>query len=327
MKYVIYGAGAIGGIIGGRLFEQGHDVTLICRGAQLDAVRRDGLTVKAPDGTANFRVPAVAHPAEIAFAPDDVVFLAMKTQDSEGALRELAAVAPPEIAIVCAQNGVDNERMALRRFARVYGMLVFMPGTFLDPGVIVNHASGAWGVLDVGRYPSGTDATIERVAGDLTGAGFSSSAVPAIMRWKHAKLLGNLLNAFVAACGTDARAPEFTGAVRAEALACFAAAGIDCAADEEMHQRRLASGMQVGRVEGAARDGGSSWQSLARGLPTIETDYLNGEIVMLGRLHGVPTPCNLALQVIANRMAREHQEVGSFPLDELRRIAEEPRPA
>ena len=322
MKYVVYGAGAIGGIIGARLFEQGHDTVLICRGAQLDAIHRNGLTVKTPGDAANFRVRAVAHPSEIEFAPDDVVFLAMKTQDTEGALRDLAAVAPTEIAIVCAQNGVENERMALRPFARVYGMLVFMPGTFLEPGVIVNHSSGVWGVLDVGCYPSGTDVTIERVAADLIGAGFSSRAVSSIMRWKYAKLLGNLNNAFVAACGTDARAPEFIQAVRAEALACYAAARVDCATDDEMHQRRVASGMQYGPVEGAPRDGGSSWQSLARGLPTIEADYLNGEIVMLGRLHGVPTPCNLALQVVANRMAREHRPAGSCPLDELQRLAE-----
>ena len=326
MRYVVYGAGAIGGIIGARLFEQGHDVVLICRGTQLDAVRRDGLTVKTPDGAANFRVRAVASPTEIEFTRDDVVFLAMKSQDTEGALRDLAAVAPAQVAIVCAQNGVDNERMALRRFARVYGMLVFMPGTFLEPGVIINHSSGAWGVLDVGRYPSGTDAPIELVAADLTSAGFSSRAVPAIMRWKYAKLLGNLNNAFIAACGTDAREPEFTGAVRAEALACYAAAGIDCASDEEMHERRLASRMRYAPVEGAARDGGSSWQSLARGLPTIETDYLNGEIVMLGRLHGIPTPCNLALQLVGNRMARERRSAGSFPLDELRSIADGMRP-
>jgi 2-dehydropantoate 2-reductase len=325
MKYVVYGAGAIGGIIGARLHERGHDVVLICRGAQLDVVRRDGLTVKTPDGATNFRVPAAAHPAEIELAPGDVVFLAMKTQDTEGALRDLAAVAPPETAIVCAQNGVENERMALRRFANIYGMLVFMPGTFLDPGVIANHSSGAWGVLDVGRYPSGVDATIERVAADLEDARFSSRAEPAIMRWKYAKLLGNLHNAFVAACGADARAPEFTGAVRAEALACYAAAGIDWASDDEMHQRRVASGMQYRPVEGAARDGGSSWQSLARGLPTIEADYLNGEIVMLGRVHGVPTPYNLALQVAANRMAREGRAPGSLPLADLQRLVEELR--
>ncbi|TAK64445.1 MAG: 2-dehydropantoate 2-reductase [Dehalococcoidia bacterium] len=325
MKYIVYGAGAIGGVIGARLHERGHDVALICRGAQLDAVSRDGLTVKTPDGTANFRVPAVAHPSETGLAPDDVIFLAMKSQDTEGALRDLAAVAPPEVAVVCAQNGVDNERMAMRRFSRVYGMLVLMPCTYLEPGVIVNHASGAWGVLDAGCYPAGVDATIERVCADLTAAHFSSLAAPSIMRWKYAKLLANLNNAFVAACGTDAAGAEFVAAVRAEALACYAAAGIDCASDDEMRERRVASGMRFGPVEGAARDGGSSWQSLARGLSTIETDYLNGEIVMLGRLHGVPTPYNLALQIVANRMAREGQAPGSLPLAELQRLAEELR--
>ena len=107
--------------------------------------------------------------------------------------------------------------MALRRFSNVYGMLVYMPGTFLEPGVILNHMTGAWGVLDGGRYPSGTDATIERATSDLTAARFSSHAVPQIMRWKYNKLLSNLNNAFVAACGTEARAPEFLAEVRRSA--------------------------------------------------------------------------------------------------------------
>ena len=315
MRYVVYGAGAIGGIIGARLFERGHDVTLIARGDHLDAIRRDGLTLKTPEETLTLRVPAVAHPSEIAFAPDDVVFLAMKSQHTEAALDDLAACAPPSLSIVCAQNGVDNERMALRRFPNVYGMLVYMPGTLLEPGIVLNHMTGAWGVLDAGRYPEGVAATIERVTADLSEARFSSRAEPRIMRWKYNKLLSNLNNAFVAACGTEARAPEFLAAVRAEALACYEAAGIDCASEEENAQRRRDSGMKFGQIEGAARDGGSSWQSLARGSPTIEADYLNGEIAMLGRLHGVATPCNETLQRVANRMARERRPAGSLAVD------------
>jgi 2-dehydropantoate 2-reductase len=321
LRYVVYGAGAIGGIIGGRLFERGHDVTLIARGAHLDAIKREGITLRTPEETLQLRVPAVGHPREIAFARDDVVFMTMKSQDTAAALDDLAAAAPPEITVVCAQNGVDNERMAVRRFANVYGMLVYMPGTFLEPGVILNHMTGAWGVLDGGRYPSGVDATIERVTSDLTAARFSSRAVPQIMRWKYNKLLSNLNNAFVAACGTDARAPEFLSDVRAEAIACYRAAGIDCASEEENAQRRQESGMQFAAIDGGRRDGGSSWQSLVRGLPTIETDYLNGEIALLGRLHGVPTPCNEALQRVANRMVRERRAAGSLPVEDLLREA------
>ena len=327
MRYIVFGAGAIGGIIGARLFEQGHDVMLIARGPHLDAIQRDGLTLRTPEGTLHSRVPAVGHPREIVFAPDDVVFLTMKSQDTESALNDLSAVAPPEIAVVCAQNGVDNERMALRRFANVYGMLVYMPGTYLEPGVILNHMKGAWGVLDAGRYPRGLDGTIERVTADLTAARFSSRATPEIMRWKYNKLLSNLNNAFVAACGPEARAPEFLAAVKDEALACYAAASIDCASDDENAQRRRESGMQFAQIEGSRRDGGSSWQSLMRGSPTIESDYLNGEIVLLGRLHGVATPCNEALQRVANRMVRERAAAGSLPVEDLLREAAFAQPA
>jgi len=64
--------------------------------------------------------------------------------------------------------------------------------------------------------------------------------------------------------------------------------------------------------------GGSSWQSLARGgRLDRETDYLNGEIALLGRLHGVPTPVNVGLQVLANEMARTGPAPGSWPVSDL----------
>ena len=67
--------------------------------------------------------------------------------------------------------------------------------------------------------------------------------------------------------------------------------------------------MRIGRVDGAVRLGGSSWQSLTRGTGTIEADFLNGEIALLGREHGVPT-VNAALQRLANLAAREHRAPG-----------------
>jgi 2-dehydropantoate 2-reductase len=66
------------------------------------------------------------------------------------------------------------------------------------------------------------------------------------------------------------------------------------------------------------RGGGSSWQSIARGTGDIESDFLNGEIVLLGRLHGVPTPANEALQALGNEMARAGLGPGSFSPDQVR---------
>ncbi len=67
-------------------------------------------------------------------------------------------------------------------------------------------------------------------------------------------------------------------------------------------------------VGGAVRGGGSSWQSLARGTGSIEADFLNGEVVLMGRLHGVPTPVNAVLQQVAGELARQGAAPGSVPL-------------
>jgi 2-dehydropantoate 2-reductase len=76
-------------------------------------------------------------------------------------------------------------------------------------------------------------------------------------------------------------------------------------------------------VGGRERGGGSSWQSLARSSGAIEADYLNGEIVLLGRLHGVPTPVNALLQRMANRFATERRAPGSMSEQELMDLLEE----
>jgi 2-dehydropantoate 2-reductase len=67
----------------------------------------------------------------------------------------------------------------------------------------------------------------------------------------------------------------------------------------------------------------SSWQSLTRGSSTIETDYLNGEIVLMGALHGIPTPVNRVIQRIANQMVRNNMTPGSVSLDELNQLIKE----
>ena len=315
MRYVVYGAGAIGGVVGARLAEQGLDVTLIARGEHLAAIRRTGLTLESPLGTATLPVAAVAHPSELAFDPGaHVVLLATKTQDSAAALDALRAAAGPDVPVVCLQNGVESARIALRRVSVVYGAITMVPSAHLTPGVVQAFAAPIPGIIDVGRYPAGEDARIARVAADLGRAGFLSELRADILRWQYAKLLDNLLNVLQALCGPDADYADLGTAVRAEAEACYRAAGIEPAAV----RARARQGSKVGMIGGRPRPGGSSWQSLARGTGSIETDYLNGEIALLGRLHGVPTPLNVRLQEVAARFARERRPPGSLPVDELR---------
>ena len=312
MRYVIYGAGAVGGVIGGRLHASGAQVALIARGDHLDALQKDGLHLLTPEGEERHDIHAVGRPDELALEDDDVVLLTMKGQDTVAALEDLRAAAPPGIAVVCAQNGVANERAALRRFEHVYGMCVWLPGVFVTPGVVVQHSSPIAGSLDLGCYPTGEDERAARIAAALTNASFASRPVPAIMRAKYRKLLSNLGNALDAIC-TDGFGSDLYRRAQSEAEDVFAAAGIDVQPQEEAQR----SHVSMKDVPGHEWAGSSSRQSLARGTGSIEADYLNGEVVLLGRLHGVPTPVNALLQREANAAARAGLAPGSVPIAEL----------
>ena len=302
MRYVVIGAGAVGGTIGARLAEARREVVLVARGAHLAAIRAHGLRLDDPDRSRHVRAPAVASVDEVDWRPGDVALLATKTQDTAPVLDALAARAP-DVVVACAQNGVANERMAAERFARVQSVLVILPAEHYEPGVVIASSVPVPGVLDVGTYPSGTDDVSDAIAADLTAAGFSSAADPAVMVGKYGKLLTNLGNAVEAACGRDDPAfADLVAAAVAEGERCLAAAGITARTGDDDRVRR--DGLITQRpVGGQGRGGGSSWQSLRRGTGSIEAEYLNGEIVALGRAYAVPTPVNALLTRVAGEMA------------------------
>jgi 2-dehydropantoate 2-reductase len=336
MRYIVIGAGAIGGTIGGKLAASGHEVVLVARGAHLDALRAKGLTLATPDGTSTLDIPAVASPAELDLREDDVLLLATKTQDAEPLLtdwawqpvRNTAGSAADALPVVCAQNGVASERIALRRFRHVYGMCVWMPATHLEPGVVEASGSPMTGLLHLGRYPSGTGATADQIGADLAGSGFLAPVVADVMRWKYGKLLANLSNAIEAVCGHDAwlHATDLRRRVTAEGRAVLDAAGLAHASNKESAELR-ADQVQILPVNGAERTGGSSWQSLTRGTGSIEADFLNGEIVLMARERGIPVPVNEVLQRLANQAARDHRPPGSATPDEVLALAALPADA
>ena len=318
MRFVVYGAGAVGGVIGARLHQHGHDVVLLARGEHLRAIVRSGLRIESPEEAATVRVPAFEHPSEVELREGDVVLLAVKSQDSGGVLASLASVAPEGIPVVCAQNGVENERAALRLFGDVYGVHVMLPAAHLEPGAVQASSAPVTGLLDVGRYPSGADETAHELAAAFAASTFDSRALADVMRWKHRKLIMNLGNAVEALLAPGPEQDEIARRAEEEGEACLRAAGIDFASREEDRERR-GDLLRLGTIGGRERGGGSSWQSLARGSGTIEADYLNGEIVMLGRLHGFPTPVNELLQRLANRWAAERRPPGSLSPAEFHR--------
>lgn len=316
MAFVIYGAGAIGGVLGARLHTAGFDVRLIARGAHLAAVRSGGLRVESPEGATTVPVPVYGSPSEAGVGPDDVVILTMKGQDTPAALEALREVAGPSTPVVCIQNGVANERLALRLFSHVYGVCVMFPAAHIEPGVVQARSAPVPGILDIGRYPGGIDDGARSVAAALTKAGFVSEPREDIMRWKYRKLIMNLGNSVAALCGPgDPDAPQVTELLRVEGEAVLAAAGIDVV-DAGLDQARRGDILQMPPFEGRAPSG-SAVQSLLRGTGSIEADYLNGEIVLLARLHGVPAPANELVRQLAVVAARERLAPGSVPASEL----------
>ncbi|HET6810264.1 MAG TPA: 2-dehydropantoate 2-reductase N-terminal domain-containing protein [Acidimicrobiales bacterium] len=316
MRFVVLGAGAVGGVVGGRLAEHGHDVQVIARGAHREAMASRGLRVDSPDGSVALPVRVHGVPGDVEWTGAEAVLLGVKSQDTAGVLDALMEVAPPDTPVVCLQNGVANEREALRRFANVYGICVMCPATHLEPGVVMAHSAPVTALLDIGRYPSGADDVCRAVASALAASGMESEVRPDIMRWKHTKLLMNLGNAIGALCGPEARGGPLNDLVRSEGVACLEAAGIPFASVEEDRARR-GDKLRMAPAAGERWRGDSSWQSLARSTGAIETAYLNGEVVLLGRLHGVATPANELLVRLALQAAREHRAPGSVDPDEL----------
>jgi 2-dehydropantoate 2-reductase len=334
VRFVILGAGAVGGSVGALLHGSGHDVVLVARGRHAAVMASDGLRLATPSRVLTVRPEVVSDPADLRLRADDVLVLTAKSQDTAALLDAVAGLpvdgrpAAAALPVLCMQNGVANERLAARRFADVHGVVVMMPATLLEPGRIEAQGAPYSALLDLGRWPAGTSVVDEQVAAALSASNIVSRATGDVMRWKYAKLLRNVGNAVEALCGHDLDDEEMhvvrdlTARMRAEAEACFTAAGIDWVGDDEWVQRR---GEQVEHVpvEGRTRSGGSSWQSLARGLGSIEADYLNGEIALLGRQYGVPTPLNVTAQLLANQAARTGAAPGGLrPRDIVEAVAE-----
>lgn len=316
-RYVVLGAGGVGCALGGSLQAAGAEVVLIARGAQLEALAQRGLVLSTPSRRLSLGMRVVARPRQVSFTARDVVLLCVKTQHAMEAVSDLMQAAPADVPIVCAQNGVVTERIASTFFTRVMGMVVFSPIRFTEPGVVSIHAAPIPGGLEIGNHPRGADGLVRAIVADFRSAGFDARAEPRIERWKYGKLLTNLGNAAQALAG-DVRpdSPIFT-ALLAEATAALTAGGIEFAPAEEVYARY--SNIQSADVGGAARGGGSSWQSLARMTGNIETGYLNGAIVGLGERHGVATPCNRRITELARRAAEERWPPGRMTEAELER--------
>lgn len=316
MRIIIFGAGAVGSVIGGRLYQGGADVVLVARPAHAEAINAHGLLLRTGDGEERIAVRAVSSLDELTPGSDDAVVITAKTQDV-GPIHDALLRWNPNVAVFCGTNGVEHERMALRRFARVYAMVIQLPATFEVPGEVTALCSPSNAIIDVGRYPAGVDDTARAFARIADSAPhILCEADDAIMEKKHQKVLVNLGNAAEAAIGLGGRGSVVARAAMAEGKSVYDAVGIPTpdrrsAEEQQRYAERMAT-MQFKIPDGQSFLGGSTWQSLAKGSTSVETDYFNGEIVLLGRLHGIATPHNEFLQNLSQELLAQRAEPGSL---------------
>jgi 2-dehydropantoate 2-reductase len=320
MRIAIFGAGAIGGLVGARLARQGEaEVSLIARGAHLAAMRDNGLTLKDESGETTVPVRATDQPAEL--GPQDYVFLALKAHSLPGILDNLKPLLGPNTAVVTAQNGVpwwyfykrSGAHEGLRIEAvdpqgrlwdgigpeRVIGCVVHPAAEIEAPGII-RHIEGDR--LPLGE-PSGekTDRTA-KLARLLVAAGFRAPIRPQIRNEIWVKLWGNLsLNPVSALTGGTleqiCRDPGTRAIIRAmmlEAQAIGEKLGIQFGVDVD---RRIAGAEAVGAHKT------SMLQDLELGRP-MEIDALVTAVQELGRLTAQATPTIDIVEALVRQRAK-----------------------
>jgi 2-dehydropantoate 2-reductase len=318
MRFIIYGAGGIGSIMGGHLARTGHEVILIGRQGHVAAINELGLRLVTPTGNYILRITAITSPDLVHFTGEDVVCLCMKSQDTEDALKDLKAMID-DVPIFCFQNGVRNEEIASRYFSRVYGVMVRVGAVYLKDGeVIARRDPPGWYII--GRYPERTDELTEMVAEKLRVAGYLVKTCDDVMAYKWGKLMGNIGNAIGAITNSDwnSTLPIFHAAME-EARNIVSQAGIKWISQEQVaiEWPEITAPLR-GSLNTVAQS--STWQSLVRGQGSVETDFLNGEIVRVAEKLGMQAPINEKLMRISQAMAENHEKPGKYTPAELRKM-------
>ena len=305
MKICIYGAGAVGGLMAAWLARAGHDVSVVARGAQLEAIRRAGLRVRSAGKEEIFRIKAEQDPA--ALGPQDYVIVVVKGQSLTDIALPVEKLLSKETAIVTAMNGVPwwffdrlkfgdgRERLesldpggALRRAMpteRLVGCVIHLAASTPEPG-LVSHNMGRRLVLG---EPGGrnTERT-RRIADALAAAGFEVEVTTSIEKEFWVKLIGNISFNPVSALTMstadrlieDRNVKGYMVEIMREVLAIGRAVGVDAEIDPEAR-------IDMARALGKFKT--SMLQDLEAGKP-LEIDGLLAGTLEIARKAGVRAP-------------------------------------
>lgn len=297
MKICVYGAGAVGGLMAAWLSRGGHDVSVVARGAHLDAIRRGGLRVRSKGETSSFEVRAESDPARL--GPQDYVVVTVKAQSLAEVAGRVGPLVGKDTSIVTAMNGVPWWFLGMRLDSldpggalsralpteRIVGCVVHLAASTPEPG-LVSHNMG--NKLIVGEPGGRNTARTARIADALAGCGFEAVVSAAIEKDFWVKLLGNVSFNPVSALtmSTADRLIEnrevkaYMVAIMREVLAIGRAVGVDADIDPEAR-------IDMARVLGPFKT--SMLQDLEAGKP-LEIDGLLAGTLEIARRAGVRAP-------------------------------------
>jgi len=303
MKICVYGAGAIGGLMAAWLARSGHEVSVVARGAQLDAIRRSGLRVQSKDRTESFNIKAESDPAKL--GAQDYVLVTVKAQSLTHVAETIAPLLGKDTSVVTAMNGVpwwffhglkgrdarlgslDPGGKLARAIPaeRVVGCVIHLAASTPEPG-LVSHNMGS--KLILGEPGGKNTARTKRIAEALAAAGFEIVVTEAIEKEFWVKLLGNVsFNPVSALTVTTAdqliqneEVKAYMVEIMREVLAIGRAVGVDANIDPEA---RIDMARALGRFKT------SMLQDLEAGKP-LEIDGLLAGTLEIARQAGVRAP-------------------------------------
>ncbi len=319
MKVCVVGAGAIGGLAGAWFARAGHEVCLVARGAHLEALRRNGLTLLSDGNRSIFPIPASDDPAD--FGVQDTVVVCLKTHSIAAMLPRLKSLVGAQTTVVPAINGLpwwyffkEGGRLDGRPIdcldpgggllaaldpGHILGCVVHGSAEVTEPGVVSHNAGGNFIIGEPDRTKS---ARAHRLAAAMNAAGFEARVSGDIRVDIWTKLIGNLSYNPVAALalahmheinGNDALL-ELIRAMMQEAMRVAEAYGVrvPMTVDERI---------EVARKLGAAKI--SMHQDVEKRRP-LETDAILGAVMELARKAGIATPMIDAVHALIAERAK-----------------------
>jgi 2-dehydropantoate 2-reductase len=321
MKICVVGAGAIGGYMGVKLALAGNDVTLIARGAHLEAIKKNGLKLILEDGTEQHAKDVKATSVMAEAGPQDIVILALKAHQVAPVAKDLRALFGPDTTLVATQNGIpwwyfqkhggefegrrvetvdpNGEIMANVEVERIVGCVVYPAAEISAPGVI-RHIEG--NRFSVGELDGAETPRIKKISEVFTQAGMKSPILSNVRAEIWLKLWGNLSFNPISAL-THATLVDICQFPLTRSLAAAMMTEAQTIANKLGIQFRVPLEKRIAGAEAVGKHKTSMLQDIEAGRP-IELEALVGSVVELGRLTQTPTPHIDSVYACASLLAK-----------------------